>query len=191
VSDVSPRLVQLKARLTAASTTADREASFLAVYRQEGPGILRYLCTRARDLSEAEDLHAETFFRAWQAWARFQGEAAEVRAWLFRIARNLLIDRHRRQRLLWVMPLEEHHLPWVGDDVAAIAAGNALIRDIIGRMSAADGELLALRVAGLSHAEIGLIQGRSEQAVKIAWHRTLGRLRGHLRSDWMRPEPAV
>lgn len=172
--------VHLKDRQTALHSTEDLEATFLLVYRQQGPGVLRYLYSRARDLSEAEDLHAETFCRAWQAWPRFDGEEAEVRAWLFRIARNLLIDRHRRQRLLWFMPLEAHHSSESGDEVASAATGKAMIRDVARRISPADLELLALRVAGLSHAEIGSLQGRSEQAVKIAWHRALGRLRGQL-----------
>jgi RNA polymerase sigma-70 factor (ECF subfamily) len=170
--------IHLRDRQTAIHSTADLESAFLLVYRRQGPGVLRYLCTRARDLSEAEDLHAETFCRAWQAWSRFDGEEAEIRAWLFRIARNLLIDRHRRQRLLWFTPLEEHHRSQASDDVASTATGKALIREVTSQLSAADLELLALRVAGLSHAEIGTIQGRSEQAVKIAWHRALGRLRG-------------
>lgn len=78
------------------------------VYRQEGQGVLRYLQTQALDLSEAEDLHSETFCRALQAWTRFRGDEAEIRPWLFRIARNLLIDRHRRRRLLGFIALEEN-----------------------------------------------------------------------------------
>lgn len=172
--------VHLRDRQTAIHSTADLESGFLLIYRQQGPGVLRYLCTRARDFSEAEDLHAETFCRAWQAWSRVDGEEAEIRAWLFRIARNLMIDRHRRQRLLWFTSLEEYHGSAPSDDVASTATEKALIRDVVSRISSADLELLALRVAGLSHAEIGAIQGRSEQAVKIAWHRALGRLRDQL-----------
>jgi RNA polymerase sigma-70 factor, ECF subfamily len=152
----------------------------LEVYRREGLGVLRYLRTRTADLSEAEDLHSETFCRAWQSWSRFRGDEGEIRPWLFRIARNLLIDRHRRRRLLWFVPLGEKHQVDAGDEVASEATGKALIHDLMGRISVSDRELVALRVAGLTHAEIGRIQGRSEQAVKIAWHRTLERVRGHL-----------
>ena len=178
--DAQRPTIDLKDQQTAIHSSEDLEAAFLFVYRQQGPGVLRYLYSRARDLSEAEDLHAETFCRAWQAWARFDGDEREIRAWLFRIARNLLIDRHRRQRLLGFIPLDEQHRAASGDGVASAATGNALMRDVVRRISPADLELLALRVAGLSHAEIGGIQGRSEQAVKIAWHRALGRLRGQL-----------
>lgn len=150
------------------------------MYAQEGPGVLRYLRTRSQNMSEAEDLHAETFCRAWQAWGRFRGDELEIRPWLFRIARNLLIDRHRRQRHFWFLPLEEKYGSKASDEVATTATGRALLEALVSRISAADRELLGLRVAGLSHSEIGKIQGRSEQAVKVAWHRTLERLRTHL-----------
>ena len=162
--------------ISTSSSPFDLKETFSAVYRRHGPALLRFLVARARSLHEAEDLHAETFCRAWQAWGRFRGDDAEARAWLFQIARNLLIDRHRRQRLLMVMPLDERH-DLSHEGVAAIALGSALIHDLIRGMSASDRELLALRLCGLSHAEIGSLQGRSEQAAKVAWHRTMERLR--------------
>ena len=149
--------------------------------------ILRYLRVRSTDLAEAEDLHAETFCRAWQAWPRFRGDALDVRPWLFRIARNLLIDRHRRRGLIRFLPLETRHSSRRAEDVAVAVTGRALILETLKRASPSDRELIAFRVAGLSHAEIGKIQGRTEQAVKVAWHRTLARLRSQLEatgSEW-------
>jgi RNA polymerase sigma-70 factor (ECF subfamily) len=160
--------------------SSDLEARFLTVYAQEGPLILRYLHVRANDLSEAEDLHAETFCRAWQAWPRFRGESVDVRPWLFRIARNLLIDRHRRRGLVRFLSLEGRHTSKGAEDVAVGVTGRALLQEAMKRASSSDRELIAFRVAGLSHSEIGKIQGRSEQAVKMAWHRTLERLRSQL-----------
>jgi RNA polymerase sigma-70 factor (ECF subfamily) len=159
---------------------SDLEARFLTLYAQEGPQILRYLHVRANDLSEAEDLHAETFCRAWQAWPRFRGESADVRPWLFRIARNLLIDRHRRRGLVRFLPLEGRHTSKEAEDVAAKVTDRTLLQEALKRSSSSDRELIAFRVAGLSHGEIGTIQGRSEQAVKMAWHRALERLRSQL-----------
>lgn len=152
----------------------------MSQYAEEGPLVLRYLRVRATDLSEAEDLHAETFCRAWQAWPRFRGDAVDVRPWLFRIARNLLIDRHRRRGLVRFLPLEARHTSKGTEDVAVAVTRRALLQEALKRASSSDRELIALRVAGLSHGEIGKIQGRSGQAVKVAWHRTLDRLRSQL-----------
>ncbi len=50
------------------------------------------------DLAEAEDVAQEAFVRAWLALPRYQNAAGSWRAWLCRIAINLAIDTHRRQR---------------------------------------------------------------------------------------------
>jgi RNA polymerase sigma-70 factor (ECF subfamily) len=47
---------------------------------------------------EVEDLTAETFMRAWKARRRFQGDRQAATGWLLQIARNLVIDAHRRRQ---------------------------------------------------------------------------------------------
>lgn len=45
---------------------------------------------------EVEDLAAETFTRAWNARHTFSGDERSAIGWLLKIARNLVIDTHRR-----------------------------------------------------------------------------------------------
>ncbi len=45
---------------------------------------------------EVEDLAAETFSRAWNARHGFAGDERAAIGWLLKIARNLVIDSHRR-----------------------------------------------------------------------------------------------
>jgi RNA polymerase sigma-70 factor (ECF subfamily) len=153
----------------------DNEASFLVLYDRDSPLVLRYARSAVGD-RDAEDVCADTFCSAWAAWARFQGDVAAERAWIMRIARNKVIDRRRAT--------DRANLTVLRDE--AISAGDA---DVVGRLelraamaqlSPSDRELLELRSSGLTHAEIGAIQGRGEQAVKVAWHRALQRLRPHL-----------
>lgn len=47
---------------------------------------------------EVEDLTAETFMRAWKARRRFEGDRQAATGWLLQIARNLVIDAHRRRQ---------------------------------------------------------------------------------------------
>ena len=72
------------------ASAAPLDASFQALYAREAPVVLRYLRAAVPDLSTAEDLCADAFYRAWQSWPRFSGSEAESRAWVIRIARNLL-----------------------------------------------------------------------------------------------------
>ncbi|HYM97616.1 MAG TPA: sigma factor [Candidatus Sulfotelmatobacter sp.] len=94
-----------------ATSTADDaarfEQSFRTLYTSEVPIVLRYLRASVANAVEAEALCAEAFLRAWVAWPRFRGQPGEARPWLLRIARNLVIDRHRRRRLLRIFPLRQ------------------------------------------------------------------------------------
>jgi RNA polymerase sigma-70 factor, ECF subfamily len=46
----------------------------------------------------AEDVLQETFWRVWQSAATYQSQRGSFTSWLFRIARNLAIDVHRRRK---------------------------------------------------------------------------------------------
>lgn len=48
---------------------------------------------------EVEDITAETYARAWKARKRFSGDKEAATGWLIRIARNLIIDRFRREKV--------------------------------------------------------------------------------------------
>lgn len=70
-------------------------------YRAFRSGLLGFLRANVHDRSLAEDLLHEVFIKATRALG--QGEQPDnLSAWLYRIARNTLIDHYRRQR-----PVEE------------------------------------------------------------------------------------
>lgn len=72
--------------------TGDRNA-FAELARRYWGRIFRWLEGRGRCAHAAEDLTQEVFVKAWQGLPNFQ--EGNFRAWLFRIARNSLIDRQR------------------------------------------------------------------------------------------------
>jgi RNA polymerase sigma-70 factor (ECF subfamily) len=153
----------------------DTEATFLDLYDRESALVLRYARSAIGD-GDAEDVCADTFCSAWLAWPKFRGNVAAERAWIMRIARNKVIDRGRANR--------RADLAVLRDEAAAAGESDVVerleLRAALTRLSRSDRELLELRSAGLTHAEIGAIQGRGEVAVKVAWHRALQRLRPHL-----------
>ncbi len=72
------------------------------MYRTYADDIFRFLLTHVRDTTLAEDLTADTFVKAWKGIDRFDGK--QPRAWLYKIAQNLLTDHWRRKQTL---PLDE------------------------------------------------------------------------------------
>jgi RNA polymerase sigma-70 factor, ECF subfamily len=167
----------LSTEATAASAAPGLERAFGDLYDREAPVVLAYL--RAAAGEDAEDLAAETFLRAWRRWRAYRLTDRPVRHWLIRIARNLVIDRARRQGRLTVLPLA--HEPSAGADAVAAGVVDRLqllaALDVLGPE---DRELLAMRAAGLSFAEVGAQLGRTEAAARMAWHRAARRLQPHL-----------
>src|SRR5215218_6216940 len=82
-------------RLMELVQSGDREAFEQLVSRHQGP-LIGFFCANTRDRQLAEDLMQETLLRVYkESWdylatGRFHG-------WMYRIARNLLIDTVRRQ----------------------------------------------------------------------------------------------
>ena len=80
-------------RLRPAEDATDRE--FRAVVEEHAPAVQAYLRRKTGDPGRAEDLTQEVFLRAWRHADRFDATRADVRGWLFAIARNLVIDTYR------------------------------------------------------------------------------------------------
>jgi len=68
-----------------------------AAYLLHGPELYRFVLRGLGDSAAAEDVVQETFLRAWRSSDRFDPELASLRAWLFAIARNAMIDHRRAQ----------------------------------------------------------------------------------------------
>lgn len=76
--------------------TGDREA-FSELYLAHHAALFRYAAGETGSDDDARDIVQETFIRAWGGLRGFRGDSSVAR-WLFRIARNLLIDRARARK---------------------------------------------------------------------------------------------
>jgi RNA polymerase sigma-70 factor (ECF subfamily) len=169
---------EFAAVLTAAQSGS--EAAFAALWRDVNPALLRYLRVIAPDA--AEDIAAETWLQVVRGLARFSGDEAGWRAWLFTIARRRTIDagRHRSRRP--TSPLDElapHETPST-PDAAELAMQNLETPRAIALVSTLpplQAEVIMLRVvAGLDTEAVAKLVGRSPGAVRVAAHRGLRRL---------------
>src|ERR1700728_2884663 len=81
------------------------EDEFAVLWRDANPALLRYLRVLAPE--GAEDIAAETWVHVVRGLARFTGDEAAWRAWLFTTARRRLFDQARMRKRHPVEPLEE------------------------------------------------------------------------------------
>jgi RNA polymerase sigma-70 factor (ECF subfamily) len=137
-------------------------------------GLFRFLVGLVTDADAAEELTQETLIRAWLRLCDLQ-DPEHLRAWLAAIARNLARRRltpRRRARTESLDPdLPAPTREPISDEVDGL-------RRALARLTADEREVLLLfDVEGLSHAEIALITGRSETALRSR----LMRARRHLK----------
>ena len=156
------------------------------LYEQYLPRIYRYISLRVRNQAEAEDLTEQVFLKALESSSSFRWRGAPVSSWLFRIARNQIIDHWRTDKSSKVVPLIESVVDGF-DGPQRVAEWNEDMRRVaeeIGRLTPAQREVLELRFAGeLSTAEVAKVLGKSRGAVKVMQHSALTVLRRRL-SNW-------
>ncbi|WP_311272453.1 MULTISPECIES: sigma-70 family RNA polymerase sigma factor [Rhizobium] len=88
---------QCPSLIKAVATERSVEA-FEVLFRYYGPRVRIYMLRQVRDAQAAEELMQETMMTVWNKAALFDPTRGNVSAWIFRIARNLRIDAHRKDK---------------------------------------------------------------------------------------------
>jgi RNA polymerase sigma-70 factor, ECF subfamily len=157
-------------------------ASFEQLVERHHAEIFAYVMRLTRNRGEAEDLCQETFFRAYRAFDRLDGDANH-RAWLYKIATNATLNHIRRQRSgLRAVDNLRRSSPTTVPDLAAERVGQ---RDLLERVERAieslpDKQRLALtqrKFAGLSYKEIAVLLDCSEDAARANVYQAIRKLR--------------
>ncbi len=144
---------------------------------------------RVGNRAEAEDLTAQVFLQALGNLSRLDASRGGFGPWIFRIARNLVVDRHRRKSQRVTIPVEEIPTgqdPQTRDGCALNGLDDSLILKQRGghlwarvmQLPAAQRQAIELRfVHDLKTREIASVMGRSAAAVKQLTYRALEHLR--------------
>lgn len=148
----------------------DKEA-FGQLYDHYQPSVYRFLYYRVGSMTLAEDLTAETFFRALRSMHSFRWQGKDFGAWLMTIARNLTADHFKAGRTRLEQTTEDMQTldtTSEGPEIEVLSSltNEALLR-ALGELPTEQRECLIMRfLQGLSIAETAEILGRSSGAVK-------------------------
>lgn len=77
---------------------AERSELLTAIHDAHGPALLRYVLRLTGDYPFAQDVVQEAMLRAWKKPAILEQDDESIRAWLFTVSRNLVIDDRRSAR---------------------------------------------------------------------------------------------
>jgi RNA polymerase sigma-70 factor (ECF subfamily) len=171
-------------RLLVERAQADPSA-FAALYEKYADRIYNYIYQRTGNRSDAEDLTARAFVRAFANLERYVFRGVPFSAWLYRIAHNAVANWHRDRKRRQVVSLDalvvhtrDELKP---ENLTQTREATRGLLDAIRRLPADRQQLLILKFSeGLTNREIGQIMGRTEGAIKSLHHRTLLALRRDL-----------
>ncbi|HLW02244.1 MAG TPA: sigma-70 family RNA polymerase sigma factor [Ktedonobacterales bacterium] len=155
-----------------------------ALYERTAGLIFAYLRVHTASLEDAEDLLLEIFLAALEWKPILSLPPGEQTAWLRQVAHNKLVDYFRRAARHPTVTLE-HVPPLLEGDTMLTPEQQTLRQEERRRLNAALGQLeplqrqvLYLRFSvGLRCAQIGLVIGKREDAVRQLLSRTLSSLR--------------
>jgi RNA polymerase sigma-70 factor (ECF subfamily) len=147
---------------------ADSEALFTE-HRQR---LYRYFCRAVGEPDAARDLTQDVFVRVSRTTIP-PASASGLRAWLFRIARNLALDHHRRRRAApEMLPLSS-----AGERTASLEVSLA-VEQALAALATLDRDVFLLReLGGLGYEEIADVCDLTPDAVRSRIHRARLQLR--------------
>lgn len=162
------------------TTSLDEE--FLKAYEQYADAIFRHCYYRVFDRERGKDLMQEVFMRAWEYIARGE-KVRNMRAFLYRIANNLIVDESRRKKEASLDKMQEEGFDPGKDETGhwqnRIEHGR-VVHSLM-RLDDHYRDVLVMRyVNDLSPSEIAEVTGESANTISVRIYRGLKHLRSIL-----------
>jgi RNA polymerase sigma-70 factor (ECF subfamily) len=156
------------------------------LYRRYADSIYRYALSRSLPPADAEDVVSTVFLKAYQSLPGYRERGWPFSAYLYRIARNSLVDLYRMERRTATGDQEEMRSEAGGgmdDPVVRRAELHELERAMAGLPEDYQ-EVIRLRLLlELPTADVARWMGRKEGAVRVLLHRALKALRSKMVRD--------
>lgn len=175
---ITPGSISMADFLQRIAERGDVEA-FRKLFQSYAPRVKSYMMRQGADANTAEELAQETMMTVWRKASLYSVEKGSATTWIYTIARNLRIDRLRRE-MTWVSLPEGHEqepssdaLP---DDVLSERERKSRVQAALSGLPPDQLEVVSLSyIEGLSHSEIaerlGLPLGTVKSRMRLAYQK--------------------
>jgi RNA polymerase sigma-70 factor (ECF subfamily) len=164
----------------------DKEA-IASLYDAHYGAVYNYIHYRVEDQPTAEDLTAEVFIRMLQKLTGYVNRGRPLLAWLYTIARNLVIDHHRNLNKGEELPIVDHLLEdGEGDPLQEVQAYQTqdCFKRALTQLPETQRSILIYRfVDEFSTSQILELMDKSDPAVRSLQHRALRSLERALKEE--------
>lgn len=155
------------------------EAEFLKSFEEHSDPLFRHCLLRVRDREVAKDVVQETFSRCW-LYVSEGKEVTHIRAFLYRIANNLIVDLSRKKRSSSLDSLMEEDGFEPRDESIREPIDTPAIKEAMNNLGKLDEMyrvVITMRFLDeMSPKEIASVLGVSENVVSVRIHRGIERL---------------
>lgn len=149
------------------------------LFESYAPRVKSYMMRQGADPNTAEELAQETLLTVWRKAALYSDDKGSATTWIFTIARNLRIDRLRREVAWQPLPddIEEEQAPDPApDEIVSERERRDKVQAVLAELPPDQAEAVNLSyVEGLSHSEIaerlGVPLGTVKSRMRLAYHK--------------------
>ena len=157
-----------------------KKKQFEKAYEEYARGILRHAYFKVKDKEAAEDMVQETFFKAWRNIVDEEGEIKNIRAFLYKILNNTIIDYYRTKKETYSLEqsFEENENLAIEENTDEKRLDdemdNLKLKKYLSEIKEEYREILIMKyMDDLSINEISKITNRSPVNVRVTIHRAL------------------
>ncbi|MRR13247.1 sigma-70 family RNA polymerase sigma factor, partial [bacterium] len=147
--------------------------AFGKLYDEYADRIFGFARARGLSVQDAEDITATVFLKTWESIGTYDDRGIPFAAWLFRIARNAIVDLHRRSSRMPV-PVEDPEPTGVVDGPETLALMHAdaeRLRQAIRQLTEDQASVIALRYWwDMSLKDTATTLDKNENSIKALQH---------------------
>jgi len=160
------------------AASGDIEA-FRKLFQSYAPRVKAYMMRQGADANTAEELAQETLLTVWRKASLYSGDKGSATTWIYTIARNLRVDRLRKETAWQPLPAsveEQASSDPAPDEQLAEAERRERVQSALRELPGDQSEVVVLSyIEGLSHSEIadrlGLPLGTVKSRMRLAYQK--------------------
>lgn len=156
---------------------------FIESYDLYADGVFRYCFFKLSNREAAKDIVQETFVKTWQ-YIHEGKDIGNLKAFLYKVARNLVIDEYRKHKTSSLDSLQEDGFDVTDKEDMTISTEVNIILEAIDKLEPHHREVIVMRfVHDLSPREIADILGEKENAISVRLNRAVKKAQEILQID--------
>ncbi|HDL74908.1 MAG TPA: RNA polymerase sigma factor [bacterium] len=165
---------------------SSKKQNFEKIYDSSIEKIYRFIFIKVSSQEIAEDLTSEVFLRGWKSFQEKE-DIKNINAFLYQIARNLVVDYYRQKGKAQVVSIETWEITDEETDLESDAVFQSELKEIQKAISKLKDDyqnvIIWHYLDELSIKEIARILDKPEGTVRVMLHRALKSLKSGLNTD--------